>query len=137
MVQPYLSEVERSGETAVCLFGGEISHTLRKAAFLPEGGRPAATPDGVAEAMLDPGLVVAAEAGPAELDLAGKTIAWLTARFGAVPLYARVDMIPDGPAGPTLIEVELIEPHFYFEVDREAGGSAASRFAQAVMADIG
>lgn len=137
MVQPYLEEVERDGETAVCLFGGEISHTLRKGAFLPVGERAKATPDGVAEAMLDPDLVMPAEARPAELDLAGKTIAWLTARFGTVPFFARIDMIPDGPAGPVLIEVELIEPHFYFEADRDAGGSAASRFAAAVVDDIG
>lgn len=137
MVQPYLDEVERTGETAVCLLGGEVSHTLRKGAFLPAGERAPVTSEGVAEAMLDPDLVVPAEAGPAELDLAGKTIAWLTARFGSVPLQARVDMIADGPAGPVLVEVELIEPHLYFRVDRDHGGSAAARFAAAVVADIG
>jgi len=137
MVQPYLDEVESRGETAICLFGGEISHCLRKAAFLPAGGRAPMTELGVAEAMYDPDLVSSTEAQPSETDLAMKTIAWLTARFGNVPLFARVDMIPDGPMGPVLLEVELIEPHFQFGVDRAAGGTAADRFAAAVMADLG
>lgn len=137
MVQPYLDGVETAGETAICLFGGEISHILRKRAFLPAEGRPPVTPDGVAEAMYDPELVVSSEADRAEVHLAEKTVAWLTARFGRVPLYARIDMIPDGPVGPVLVEVELIEPHFYFEVDREAGGTGAEAFAAAVAADLG
>jgi hypothetical protein len=137
MVQPYLDEVEESGETAVCLFGGEVSHTLRKGAFLPADERVPVTEEGVAEAMYDPDLVIAARAGKAEMLLAERTIAWLTARFGSVPLYARIDMIPDGPLGPVLIEVELIEPHFYFEVDREAGGHAYRQFADAVVAELG
>jgi hypothetical protein len=137
MVQPYLDEVEASGETAICMFGGEVSHVLRKAAFLPLGEQAPTGADGIAEAMYDPELVVPGEADRQQLDLAGRTIAWLTARFGDIPLFTRIDMIPDGPAGPCLVEVELIEPHFYFEVDREAGGSAADLFAAAVVADLG
>ena len=137
MVQPYLDEIESKGETAVCLFGGEISHCLRKDAFLPVGQPAPMNELGVAEAMYEPDLVSSTEAGRSEVDLAMKTIAWLTARFGNVPLFARVDMVPDGPMGPVLIEVELIEPHFQFGVDRAAGGPAADRFAAAVMADIG
>ena len=137
MVQPYLDGVETAGETAICLFGGEVSHVLRKAAFLSEGEPAPVGPDGVAEAMHDPGLVVAGHAGKSEIELAGKTIAWLTARFGEIPLFARIDMIPDGPVGPVLVEVELIEPHFYFGVDRDAGGAGADDFAAAVIADLG
>ena len=137
MVQPYLDQVEEEGETAICMFGGEVSHTLRKGAFLPSGRQAPVGEDGVAEAMHDPSLVVPEEAGRAELELANRTMAWLTARFGAVPLLARIDTIPDGPTGPCLVEVELIEPHFYFEADSDAGGSSAVRFAEAVAADIG
>lgn len=137
MVQPYLEQVEAAGETAVCMFGGEVCQVLKKGAFLPSGEQAPVGEDGTAEAMHDPSLVVSGEADRAELELANRTMAWLTARFGSVPLFARIDMIPDGPAGPCLVEVELIEPHFYFEVDRDAGGSGAERFADAVVADIG
>lgn len=137
MVQPYLSEVETAGETAISVFGGDVSHVLRKGAFLAGGERAPVGADGVAEAMHDPGLVGSGEAGRSEIELAEKTIAWLTARFGEIPLFARIDMIPDGPVGPTLVEVELIEPHFYFEVDRQAGGSGADHLAAAIMADLG
>jgi hypothetical protein len=74
-----------------------------------------------AEVMWDPELVVAGEANDAERGLARRVITHVTERFGAPPLYARVDMLP-GPGGePVLLELEAVEPCLYLST---APGSA-------------
>jgi glutathione synthase/RimK-type ligase-like ATP-grasp enzyme len=132
MIQPYFDRVDHEGETAVALVDGEVSHVLRKGAILaPDEVAPVRTSDrlGVAEVMYDPELVVSSTAADDELELAERVIEEIRRRFGTTPLYARVDMLR-GPGGaPVVLELEAVEPNFYFE---QAPGSDAM-FADAVV----
>jgi len=122
MVQPYLGAVESSGETAIVMIDGEVSHVLRKGAILDADEVAPLRDDSlaVAERMYDPELVLASAATDVEIDLAERIIGEVRRRFGVTPLYARVDMLP-GPAGePLLLELEAIEPNLYFPQAPEA-----------------
>lgn len=123
MVQPYLPAVEAHGETAIVFFAGELSHVLRKGAVLAADEEAPIREEGVCTAavMWDPGLVVAGEADDPERELARRVMAHLAERFGAPPLYARVDMLPGPDGAPVLLELEAVEPCLYL---RTAPGSA-------------
>jgi len=133
MVQPFVPSVESSGETAVILIAGELSHVLRKGALLaPDEVAPVREGDalGVAEIMYDPGLVVAGTADDDEIELAHRILAEVRQRFSRTPLIARVDMLRDADGSPLLLELEAIEPNLYFE----QGPGAAERLADAIVA---
>ncbi len=136
MVQPFTASVDEVGETAVVMLDGEFSHALRKRAFLrPDEVAPIR--DGglgvAAEAMYDPDLVTAGEASAQEIEAASAVVAELERRFGSVPLYARVDLLQAEDGSPVLLELEAIEPNFYFS---QAPGAAA-RLARATVARAG
>jgi glutathione synthase/RimK-type ligase-like ATP-grasp enzyme len=137
MMQPYLPEIELNGETAIVLFGGRVAYALSKRAFLPPGEVAPADETGVAAAMREEDLVRISEAHPAELELAEKTIAWIAARFGQMPLFARVDMVLTGSGQPVLMEVELIEPCLYLKQAATLETPGAEAFAAAVIAELG
>jgi hypothetical protein len=130
LVQTYLAEVDRSGETAIVFIAGELSHVLHKRPVLRgEGVAPVAPgPMGVAAAMLEDDLVARGAADAAQRDFADAVLAEITERFGT-PLYARVDVAADADGRPVLMELEAIEPCLYFDL---APGSA-ERFAAAVL----
>ena len=131
MVQPYLANVERSGETAIVVIDGEVSHVLRKGAILAPDEVAPVRPDalGAAERMYDPDLVRASTAQPDELALAERVLAFVEQRFATRPLIARVDLLRDPAGTPILLELEAIEPSLY---TGEAPGSAA-RLADAIL----
>ena len=130
LVQPYLPAVDTRGETALVYFGGTLSHVLRKRAVLrPDEVAPMAE-DGAAEAMHDEDLVVAGEATAAERALAEQALADVAARFGRLPLYARVDLLTGADGEPLLIELEVVEPALYLDT----APGAAARFAAAIRA---
>jgi hypothetical protein len=131
MVQPYLPAVDERGETALVLVAGELSHVLRKRAVLaPDEVAPVRDDEiGAAEVMYDEDLVRAGDATGAERELAGAIIAAVAERFGAPPLYARVDLLAGARGAPTLLELELVEPALYLA---EAPG-AAQRLAAAII----
>jgi hypothetical protein len=122
MVQAYLRDVDERGETALIFFGGRFAHALRKRAVLnPDEVAPVRNDlIGAAEAMYDPSLVTATSATDSELRLAENVLAALRERFGSTPLYLRIDVAPVG-GDPVLLELEAIEPGFYFPL---APGSA-------------
>jgi hypothetical protein len=117
MVQPYLPSVDTVGETAVVCLDGEPSHVLRKRAVLrPDEVAPVREGDiGAAEVMYEDDLVVASTASDAELAFASDVLAWVTGRFGAAPLYARVDMVAGDDGAPVLMELEAVEPYLYLD----------------------
>jgi hypothetical protein len=118
MVQPYFGAVDERGETALVFIAGRLAHALRKRAVLrPDEVAPVRDDAlGAAEAMYDPELVTPGESTAAERELAGRVIDYVTVRFGAAPLYGRVDLVP-GPTGdPILIELELVEPNLYLSI---------------------
>jgi hypothetical protein len=135
LVQPYLSDVDARGETSLVVFGGRLSHVLRKRAVLrrdevaPVAKEGPARGLGVAQAMLEEDLVLPGEANERERDLGERSLAVLSERF-RVPLYLRVDLARGDDAEPVVMELEAIEPALYLASDP----SAAERFATAVRA---
>lgn len=110
LVQPYFDEVERSGERSLVFLRGVYSHAFLRAPRLQPGST----------------LVEGRSVQPSEDELALGRAA-LAAAPGPT-LYGRVDMVRD-PAGiPTLMELELIEPHLHLL----SHPTAASAFAQAI-----
>jgi hypothetical protein len=131
IVQGYLEDVDRNGETALVFIGGELSHVLSKRPVLREQGEAPLTedPHGPAAVMFDDDLVVPGTAEAVQHDFAAEVMGAVTARFGT-PLYARVDIAADADGAPVLMELEAIEPNLYLET----APGAAERFAAAAQA---
>ncbi len=113
MVQPFLDEVEGYGERALVFIDGKFSHAIRKSAFQH--------------------LAVAGEAGEARVEATESEIEFghhVLAAVPETPLYARVDMVPDRYGQLLLLELELIEPSLFLQVEP----GAAEKFADAVQA---
>jgi hypothetical protein len=131
LVQPYMTSVDRRGETALVFLAGTLSHVLRKRAVLDrdEVAPLADMQHAPAAAMLREDLVGPGAADDAERALAGLVLSEISSRFGC-PLFARVDLVlgPDGE--PLLLELEAIEPLLYLETSP----NASQRLADAVVA---
>lgn len=115
LVQPYVEEVERSGERSLVFFRGRYSHAFLRASRLGGPGGP--TEGG------------AVRASGAELELAERAIAAAPAPC----VYARVDLVVDPNAGPQLMELEVVEPLLRLEGHR----GAAEAFAAAIAESLG
>lgn len=103
LLQPYLGKVDGYGETALIHIAGRYTHAIRKGPLLPPGG---ASSDALFAAEdIQPRI-----ASEPEHAVAAKVMAALP----AVPLYARVDLLP-GPSGPLLLELEMVEPSLFFD----------------------
>jgi hypothetical protein len=131
IIQAYLADVDRGGETALVYVDGELSHVLRKRPVLRgEGVAPLGEDeDGPAAVMLEDDLVRPGDAEPAQREFADAVLAEVATRFGT-PLYARVDVAHDDADLPVLMELEAIEPCLYLDLVH----GAAERFARAVLA---
>lgn len=129
LVQPYLSEVDADGETALMFFNGRYSHAVRKSAMLAPQARHsvhAKLGDLYLEERIEP-----RQPSGAELAVAEAVLAQVNA--GTEPLlYARIDLLPT-PAGPLLVEAELTEPSLYLTYHPEA----EDRFAAAIADRVG
>ncbi|MDQ2699811.1 MAG: hypothetical protein M3Y23_00605 [Actinomycetota bacterium] len=137
MVQPYIHEIDEVGETAVLFFGGRFAYALKKRAFLPDVGVAETKPGTrIAAEMFADDLVTLGEASEAEIDLGLKTIAWLSHRFGRMPLYARIDMVSTRDSGPVLMEVELTEPSLYLRETNTLDQPGGVLFADAVEREL-
>lgn len=132
LVQPYLERVEVAGETSLVVLGGELSHVLRKGVVLRQEGRAPTAPDGDGPAlvMLEPDLVVASSADEQERALARRVTRWLEGRFGAPPLYLRVDLLRGADGSPVVLELEGVEPALYLA----AADGASERLVAAIRA---
>jgi glutathione synthase/RimK-type ligase-like ATP-grasp enzyme len=97
MAQPFIPDVVNAGELSLVFFEGEFSHAVRKT---PAEGDIRVQPE-------HGGIITAATPTPAELEAAKRALA----AAGRDLLYARVDFVGDG----MLIELEAIEPRFFFE----------------------
>jgi glutathione synthase/RimK-type ligase-like ATP-grasp enzyme len=119
MVQPFLPEIERSGEISLIYLGGRLSHAISKR---PQPGDFRVQPE------FD-GIIAPHDPAPDERAAAERILAAVEEDI----LYARIDLVRGLSGAPQLIELELIEPDLYLE--RVAG--AGARFAAAVAARLG
>jgi glutathione synthase/RimK-type ligase-like ATP-grasp enzyme len=110
MIQPFIKSIIEEGEYSLFYFDGHYSHTICK--------QPAKGDFRVQEEH--GGELSAIKPSSAMLDLAQQTIAALPTKA----LYARVDMVNCNHS-LVIIEVELIEPSLYFNMDDKS----AERFA--------
>lgn len=129
MVQPYLTEVDTRGETALIFIDGRFSHAIEKSALLPPNAQYALTDPGLAADVFVSEVIKPRTPTAAELALAEAILAAWPA--GDRLLYARVDLLPS-PNGPVLIELELTEPSLFLDQDEAAPG----RLADAVLARL-
>jgi glutathione synthase/RimK-type ligase-like ATP-grasp enzyme len=118
IIQPYLPEIERTGETSLIYFAGRFSHAIAK---LPRSGDFRVQPEYES-------LITRCDAAEDELAAAEAVLAAVEEEL----LYARVDLVRGPDGRPVLIELELIEPDLYLEF---SGDGAA--FAKAVAEQIG
>jgi glutathione synthase/RimK-type ligase-like ATP-grasp enzyme len=118
LVQPFFPGVTVEGETSLVFVDGAFSHAARK--------RPAPGDFRVHDDF--DGTIEAVTPSPAQLDVGRRALAAVAEPL----LYARVDLVP-GPAGPVVMELELVEPDLYLAT---APGSA-ERLAAAVAARAG
>lgn len=130
MVQPYLTAVDRYGETGLVFLadpqqpGLVYSHAVRKGPMLTG-------PDTCEEGLYRPERISPRRPTAAELAVARRVLAAVPGGPEAL-LYARVDLIP-GPTGrPLLVELEVTEPSLFL---RHAPG-AADRFAAAIASRL-
>jgi glutathione synthase/RimK-type ligase-like ATP-grasp enzyme len=122
LLQPYLSGVDRHGETALIFIDGRFSHAIRKGPLLPRGAAATA-------ALFAAEEITVRTPGADERALAERVLAQLP--FQRL-LYARVDLIRDGAGTPRLLELELTEPSLFLAYD----AGAAARFAAAALARL-
>lgn len=131
MIQRYLRNVDSAGESALVFFNGELSHTLRKGPLLDGPFRP-----GESEGVLYKDEVMTVrEPSEAELDVAQRVVAALPELVPGVEgplLYTRVDLIPDDEGNPVVLEIEAIEPSFFFTLVP----AAVERYADAIVARL-
>ena len=111
MLQPYLPGVERPGERSLVFLGGEYSHAVVR------------RPKLAGATGLEEGAPISPD--PAERELAGRAVA----AVDPVPVYARVDLVPDLEGVPCVAELELIEPLLYLG----AAPGAPDRLAEAIL----
>jgi glutathione synthase/RimK-type ligase-like ATP-grasp enzyme len=118
MVQPYLPEIERSGEVSMIYFGGAFSHAISKR---PQPGDFRVQPE------FD-GIIAGYRPDRSEHEAAERILVAVDEPL----LYARIDLVRGLDGAPQLIELELIEPDLYLGYDEGAG----RRFAEAVEAEL-
>ena len=121
MVQPYLEAVDTDGETALLYFDGVFSHAIRKGPLLARGAESERVEGLFLREQIDP-----REPSAREREVADQVVAAIP---GDVPLYARVDLIPDRDGSPVLLELELTEPSLFLLHDDNAAGRLASAIA--------
>jgi glutathione synthase/RimK-type ligase-like ATP-grasp enzyme len=121
MVQPYVSEIDEQGETALLYFDGEFSHAIRKAPILTGGAADV-------QGLFAPESIEPREPRPEERALGDAVVAEAQRRFGKL-LYTRVDVIGNDPM---VLELELTEPSLFFLHD----DGAAERYAAAIRARL-
>ena len=120
MVQPFVKAIVEEGEYSLFYFAGDYSHTILK--------RPKAQDFRVQEEH--GGQLACVEPSPDLLTVAEQTLAALP----ELPLYARLDFVR-GDEGFMVMEVELIEPSLYFNMDPASPQRFADAFARRYSAN--
>lgn len=115
LLQEFVGEIETGGEWSLVFLGGEFSHAVHK---LPR--------EGDFRVQHEFGGTHRAAEPPAPLLQASSDI---LARFAPKAAYCRADMVLR-EQGPTLMELELIEPLLHFELVPRAAEWLAGRLCR-------
>lgn len=123
LLQPYLADVDRDGETALLYFAGRFSHAVRKGPLLRPGEDPT-------RALFAPEHIALRTPDGEALRIGAAVLEALAAggRSPSPPLYARVDLLRDGNESPRVLELELAEPSLFLG----SADGAAMRLARAI-----
>lgn len=114
IVQPFLESIQTEGEYSLIYFGGRFSHAAQK---IPRCGDFRVQEEHGGHFRL-------VELGPDLLEVGRRTLDVVEEDW----LYARVDLVRVSDGQPVVIELELIEPSLYFNLDPES----PHRFAKAL-----
>lgn len=114
MVQPFVKAICNEGEFSLFYFGGSYSHAILKT--------PAYGDFRVQEEH--GGTLAQIKPEPELLKISNKTMQALP----EIPLYARVDFVRGNDNQFQLIELELIEPSLYFNMDPNSPRRFATAF---------
>ncbi len=106
MVQPFINNIVEEGEFSLFFFGGEYSHTILKT--------PKEKDFRVQE---EHGGTLTKAEPPRELLTHAQAV---MESVQPQPLYARVDSVRTGSGTFALMELELIEPSLYFNMDPDS-----------------
>ncbi|HEX2764280.1 MAG TPA: hypothetical protein VHM92_10640 [Allosphingosinicella sp.] len=120
MIQPYLPEIEHSGEVSLIWFGRQFSHGIVKR---PQPGDFRVQPE------FD-GIIGAYDPAADEMDAAARVLEAVEEPL----LYARVDLVRGLSGAPELIELELIEPDLYLGYEDNAGAGFAAAVKELIAA---
>jgi hypothetical protein len=123
IIQPYLPEIETSGELSLIYFAGAFSHAVRK---LPQPGDFRVQPE-------YDGIISACFPEADEFEAAARILE----AVGEPLLYARIDLARGLDGRPALIELELIEPDLYLGYDPAGGAFYAAAVLDAALAPSG
>ena len=118
VIQPFLSSVVDEGEYSLFYFNGQYSHTIKK---VPKQGDFRVQEE-------HGGQLHTVQPNAALLDTAEHVLGQLPESS----LYARIDLLRSKSTSPhtwQLMEVELIEPSLYFNMDEDS----PERFVQATL----
>ena len=118
VIQPFLSSVVDEGEYSLFYFNGQYSHTIKK---VPKQGDFRVQEE-------HGGQLHTVQPDAALLD----TAAHVLNQLPELSLYARIDLLRSTSTTPhtwQLMEVELIEPSLYFNMDEDS----PERFVQATL----
>jgi glutathione synthase/RimK-type ligase-like ATP-grasp enzyme len=126
LLQPYLSQVDRHGETALIYLGGRFSHAIRKGPLLRRGDAPT-------DALFAAEHITPRSPAAEELEVAQRALAALPFE---TPLYARVDQIRSADGKPLLLELELTEPSLFFAHAPGAAARLASRLCARLTSSV-
>ncbi len=133
MVQPYLSQVDTYGETAMFFFGGAFSHAVRKGPLLTPAMELVS--DAYKPETIEPREPTEAERDTAEQIL--DALAQVSPASRDLLVYSRVDLVPGPGDAPVLLELELTEPSMFLVHDGTGGTASAQRFAAAIRKALG
>ncbi len=121
LIQPFFPAILEEGEFSVFYFGDEYSHTIQK---IPKRGDFRVQEE-------HGGQLRAVQPDSALLEVAEEAMGAIRPR----PLYARADFVrdtglPGGSGEYYLMELELIEPSLYFNLDQKSPARFARIFNQ-------
>jgi hypothetical protein len=123
LLQPFLPDVDASGEVGLVYFDGAFSHAFGKTVTLTADTAPR-------DEIAGPSAIAPRLATSAERAVADDVIAACAAEL----LYARVDLITDEGGAPRVVELEVTEPAFFFEESRASAEPYARAIARRLAA---